>query len=169
MLREARSDVPSEILPGLFLGNGASSANARFFRHANITRVINCTDSLPNQLERTAEYHRVPVEDSIDADLLAHLDDALDVIARSRSRGDGVLVHCQQGVSRSASVVIAFCMREHGMDLREALQHVHQRRWVRPNEGFLMQLQTWHAAERRAADDSETWSEQHDARAKKTK
>ena len=48
------------------------------------------------------------------------------------------------GVSRSASTVIAFVMKQQGWSLDHALNHVRERRpIVQPNEGFLRQLQTY--------------------------
>lgn len=37
------------------------------------------------------------------------------------------LVHCQSGISRSATVVIAFMMKIHGMKLMDAYRHVFER------------------------------------------
>lgn len=45
------------------------------------------------------------------------------------------------GVSRSASTVIAYAMKEFGWSLEEALTFVKQRRSItRPNQGFMRQL-----------------------------
>jgi protein-tyrosine phosphatase len=52
-----------------------------------------------------------------------------------------VLVHCQQGISRSAAVVIYICMRLSGVRLKEAFLEVKQkRRVVLPNAGFMSEL-----------------------------
>jgi len=154
MLREACSDVPCEVLPRLFLGNAAASANALALQRAGVTHVLNATGNLPNHFEGILKYMRVPLEDSLDADLTPHLDGACDfissVLAEPSIRG-GVLVHCRQGVSRSASIVIAFCMRERGLRLDEALAIVSEARWVHPNEAFLKQLAAYEQTTTQAA------------------
>ena len=48
-----------------------------------------------------------------------------------------ILVHCQAGVSRSASIVIALVAKLYGLRYHEALQFVKNKRpIVNPNEGF---------------------------------
>lgn len=55
-----------------------------------------------------------------------------------------MLVHCKMGVSRSAATVLAYAMKQYGWSLEQALKHVQERRpIVRPNPGFLRQLQTY--------------------------
>lgn len=52
-----------------------------------------------------------------------------------------VLVHCAVGVSRSASLVLAYLMVHHGFTLLRAINEVKEHRWIFPNRGFLKQLQ----------------------------
>lgn len=54
------------------------------------------------------------------------------------------MVHCAYGVSRSATLVIAYVMHTNRWPYSKALQHVKQmREVVRPNRGFESQLVTW--------------------------
>ncbi|MEQ2168934.1 hypothetical protein GOODEAATRI_019769, partial [Goodea atripinnis] len=63
---------------------------------------------------------------------------------RDMKSGEAVLVHCKMGVSRSASTVIAYAMKQQHWSLEEALAYVRDRRSiVKPNDGFLKQLQTY--------------------------
>merc|ERR1711972_941019 len=53
-----------------------------------------------------------------------------------------LLVHCAMGKPRSASIVIAYIMREEGLSYEDALAAVQSiRRVVQPNTGFSHQLQ----------------------------
>lgn len=55
-----------------------------------------------------------------------------------------VLIHCQAGASRSATVMVAFLMHVAGLRARDALRYVQQRRPIaRPNEGFRHLLLKW--------------------------
>ena len=55
----------------------------------------------------------------------------------------GVLVHCDVGVSRSATAMVAYLMRTHRWSFKDALAYVEARRRIRPNENFKEQLQVW--------------------------
>ena len=52
------------------------------------------------------------------------------------------MVNCWQGASRSATVVLAFLMMHHDMELAATLAMIKSKRDIRPNNGFLKQLLT---------------------------
>lgn len=51
-----------------------------------------------------------------------------------------MFVHCYAGVSRSATVVLAYLMKEQGLTLSAAFKFVKARRFILPNDGFKAQL-----------------------------
>ena len=55
-----------------------------------------------------------------------------------------VFVHCQHGVSRSATIVIAYLMWARGLPYEQALDHVRNARpTINPNIGFACALLQW--------------------------
>ncbi|KAI5478223.1 tyrosine-protein phosphatase [Pseudohyphozyma bogoriensis] len=73
---------------------------------------------------------------------------AFDFIDTARERGENVLVHCQCGVSRSATVVIGWAMREAAEGRLDGVSGMHEAysfvkgksEWVGPNLGLVFQL-----------------------------
>lgn len=62
----------------------------------------------------------------------------------NRKEGSKVLVHCKMGISRSASVVIAYAMKAYSWDLKKALTYVQtKRQCIKPNSSFISQLETY--------------------------
>ncbi|KAK1804281.1 hypothetical protein P4O66_020014 [Electrophorus voltai] len=65
-------------------------------------------------------------------------------LQKNKKHGQAVLVHCKMGVSRSASTVMAFLMKQQGWGLDHALNYVRERRpIVQPNDSFFRQLQIY--------------------------
>lgn len=90
------------------------------------------------------DYFNVRVYDDEKTDLLKHWDNTFKYITRARREGSKVLVHCKMGVSRSASVVIAYAMKAYNLDFKEAQKLVKEKRsCIKPNKSFLSQLETY--------------------------
>ena len=88
----------------------------------------------------------VQVTDRVEAedDMRAALPDAVQQLGAWDVEEKKTLVHCQSGISRSATVVIAFMMKHRGMKLMEAYRAVWERRpAINPNDGFFRVLQDY--------------------------
>jgi atypical dual specificity phosphatase len=88
--------------------------------------------------------------DKVQQSLGPALRDGLPFIASVLCAPTGaVLVHCAHGASRSASVVAAHLMSTRGWTAAETLAYLREQRpVVRPNEGFVNQLEVWEEAMR---------------------
>ncbi|KAJ8481519.1 hypothetical protein ONZ45_g9981 [Pleurotus djamor] len=127
----------------LFLGNVTAARSSRSLTERRVTHILSvCTDAIPAELAESGLTHmRLPVEDVDYADLLVHLPRAVHFIDQALRGGGNVLVHCSQGLSRSAAVVAAYLMFSHRVNMTQALEMIRRRRpqiWVNP--GFQEQL-----------------------------
>jgi len=158
---------PSRILPFLYLGNLEHAGNAGMLEAIGITHVVSVGESLiscqpgsdpmygmigPNTLSTAYYEGRIKVLDLNDV-----RDDGNDplrpLIARAcawiedaRMQGGTVLVHCRVGVSRSASIVIAYMMQQQRMGLMDAYLLTRARRLnvlIQPNLRFFHELFGW--------------------------
>ncbi|EDS29562.1 conserved hypothetical protein [Culex quinquefasciatus] len=136
----------SKLLRNLYLCGG-SAASVPTMQQLGVTLVINATteQELPNTplpCDETTGYMRVPVKDNREADLDRYFNEVADRIEQESVRVGGVtLVHCVAGVSRSASLCLAYLIKYHRMSLKDAYNHVKARRpQIRPNVAFVKHL-----------------------------
>jgi len=140
--------VVSPILPGkLFLSGITAASSPETLKEYEITHVLSIvTTSEAPTLPEGIKHLIIPLSDTSTSNLLQTLPDATTFIksAFRESKNAKVLVHCVEGVSRSASIVIAYLMSERGMSFSQALRIVKRRRAVvSPNPGFVRQLSEW--------------------------
>lgn len=132
---------PVEILPGLFLGDSMHSSQQDLLKEMGITSLLNVSTG-KNFFESEFEYMNIPVNDNDTADLSCWFQQAINFIDNARDSGGKVLVHCHAGISRSATVCIAYLMYKNNDSLEKAFDHVRSRRGViSPNLNFMQQLQ----------------------------
>ncbi|XP_069034666.1 dual specificity protein phosphatase 2 [Embiotoca jacksoni] len=132
---------PVELLPFLFLGSAIHSSRRETLAAAGITAVLNVSSTCPNFYEGEFQYLRLTVEDNLAADIKACFSTAIAFIDSVKQSGGRVFVHCQAGISRSATICLAYLMHTQRVRLDEAFDFVKQRRHViSPNLGFMGQL-----------------------------
>jgi dual specificity phosphatase 12 len=97
----------------LIFSSISAARSSRSLSERRISHIVSvCTDHIPAELPESGLAHlRIPVEDVDYADLLIHLPTAVRFIDHAIRHHGVVLVHCVQGLSRSATVVAAYCKR----------------------------------------------------------
>jgi len=132
----------TEILPYLYLGNECDAADAELLQRHQITHVLNVTSNIPFRCEHLILTNkRLSASDSAIQDIRQYFSEALSFIDDAQKSGGKILVHCQAGVSRSPTIVIAYLMHQRGMTLMDAFHYVRARRSiVAPNLSFMGQL-----------------------------
>ncbi|KAJ7905910.1 dual specificity phosphatase [Mycena leptocephala] len=134
----------------LYLGSMAAVHDTdllRTHRIAHLVQVLEVPWMPQGDNDAGVACYRIDIQDRSSAALQPHLEAACNYIRTSLAHGDNVLVHCQQGVSRSASIVIAYLIRDRAMTYDAAFDLVKRRRQcIRPNAGFVKTLQEWESA-----------------------
>ncbi|KAH7319318.1 protein-tyrosine phosphatase-like protein [Rhexocercosporidium sp. MPI-PUGE-AT-0058] len=133
-----------------------SSRDCKILGEHNITAVVSLSRGLwvhwsqPWYKEIIPEGNHLfrKCEDSMTQDLLLELADICDFIKQRLDSSCGsVLVHCDRGVSRSATAVIAYIMQTYQYNLATGLAFMGGKRRIKPNENFKEQLEVWGAVE----------------------
>uniref|UniRef100_A0A671MDQ4 Dual specificity protein phosphatase 26 n=2 Tax=Sinocyclocheilus anshuiensis TaxID=1608454 RepID=A0A671MDQ4_9TELE len=128
-----------EVWPSLYI-----EENCAEIRRHRFTHVLNCAHSSRRGGEiydgMGITYMGIDAYDSPTYDMSANFNKAAEFIHTALKEGGKILVHCHVGVSRSATIVLAYLMLKHNMTLVEAIQKVKEGRGVFPNRGFLRQL-----------------------------
>ncbi|XP_050090933.1 dual specificity protein phosphatase 18 [Anopheles aquasalis] len=134
----------SRLLKNLYLCGG-SAASVAMMQKLGVTFVINVT--MPTELTDTplpasdTRYLRLPVKDNREANLERYFHEVADLIEEESNANGVTLVHCVAGISRSATLCLAYLMKHHRMSLKDAYNHIKDKRpQVRPNVSFVKQL-----------------------------
>ncbi|KAI7688090.1 hypothetical protein SSS_08051 [Sarcoptes scabiei] len=137
-------EEPSKILDYLYLGSEWNASNFEELKGKGVQKILNVTSEIDNYFPGYFDYYNIRVEDDEATNMLRHLNDTYYYIRKAKDEGVKVLVHCKKGISRSASVVVAYIMKEKSYDLNKALHFVrNQRSSIRPNPAFLEQLEIY--------------------------
>ncbi|KAM9117995.1 protein phosphatase Slingshot homolog 2 isoform 2-T2 [Pangshura tecta] len=137
-------DSPTQIFDHVFLGSEWNASNLEDLQNRGVRYILNVTREIDNFFPGVFEYHNIRVYDEEATDLLAYWNDTYKFISKAKKNGSKCLVHCKMGVSRSASTVIAYAMKEYGWNLDRAYDHVKERRTVtKPNPSFMRQLEEY--------------------------
>ncbi|ANZ76278.1 BA75_02604T0 [Komagataella pastoris] len=170
-----KGSLPSRILPHLYLGSLNHANDLPLLNELGITRIVGvgewaewmtympytqrkthsgCSilslshgaqtpDGIPSMIKQMLAFD---IKDDGVGTLTETINDALDFIQTAYEQNEKVLVHCQVGVSRSASLCIAEVMKRLNVSLPRAYLYVRVRRLnviIQPNLRLLYELYTW--------------------------
>ncbi|CAE8597661.1 unnamed protein product [Polarella glacialis] len=138
----SRDAEAHEIADGIFLGSVKAATDSKALERWKITHILVVDPTSSILWPSRFSYKRVKLDDVPTANLLEVLPEALSFLGEAQLRRGPVLIHCTRGISRSASVVIAFLMLFKRLSYKEAKSRVEAKRvMIYPNIGFQVQLQ----------------------------
>ncbi|KAF9175746.1 hypothetical protein BGX21_011594 [Mortierella sp. AD011] len=154
---------PVSILPHLYLGAEHNALDVNTLSKLGITAVLNVAieiatasrqqhqseinnpastgDRIVKTMQGKSIHYKNLSWSHHQGNLQSEFPTAFAFIEETKSKGGKVLVHCQLGVSRSASLVIAYVMKSLHMNLTEAYDFVKNRsNVISPNMSLMYQL-----------------------------
>jgi protein tyrosine phosphatase len=134
----------SKITDNLYISDICSAMNKDKLKEEGITDIL-CTilgvyPIYPDEFK----YKNIHVRDTEEEDIEKYFEECGEYIDNVIRNNGKILVHCSYGISRSATIVIAYLMKYKGMRLNEAYKYVKDRRdIIEPNMGFKIKLDTY--------------------------
>ncbi|XP_071104834.1 dual specificity protein phosphatase 3-like [Haliotis cracherodii] len=138
-----------EVYDNLLVGEESIARDLVQLRRLGVTHILNAAHGVDIYHVNTNEdmYRKIKVTfkgieaiDHMSFNLYPFFQESADFIEKALDNGGKILVHCIQGVSRSATLAVAFLMLKRHMTVKDALRFVRSHREVCPNTGFLQQL-----------------------------
>ena len=130
------------IIDNIYLGDSVAGGDEEYLKSYNITAVVNCAVDFDSYF-KDIKYIELKLYDDASQSLFPKLEVAYKFIKLNSQ--NNILVHCILGMSRSASVVIFYLMKEKKWDYDTCFEFIRERRpVVLPIEGFENQLREYY-------------------------
>jgi len=131
----------------LFISGEIEARDIDFLKTHGITAIISIQlKKLPQDVVGFiegldgGEYLHISISDTVNVNIMEHFDRAIKFINENKT----TLVHCQAGISRSATLCLAYMIQKHKLTLDEAFQQLKKcRKCIGPNFSFLGQLKSF--------------------------
>lgn len=134
----------TRITDRIFLGNYLDAQNEEFLNQNQIDLVINVAVEIPKPNYKYVNpwYYKYRLYDIPEQNILHYSKFVYDLIEEFLSKSNkNILIHCRAGISRSASLLIAYLMKKNHWNLDQAYWFVKRKRdIIQPNTGFVNQL-----------------------------
>ena len=133
----------NEIIENIYVGNYAFALNKKLLLENKITHILNCGNGLKNFYEKEGifKYKQIPLYDSKTQNLIQFVNEINNFIEEGSINNNKVLIHCGEGVSRSAAVCLMYLITKKGLCYTKARETFEKKRaGCCPNNGFVAQL-----------------------------
>ena len=128
-----------EITENLYLGNLSAAEDIDKLKELGIKKILSVLEEInwPKYEDSQFMHKALSIQDVDKQNIIKYFSECLHFIKGD----DKVLVHCVNGINRSASIVIAYLMWTKKMTFKDAFEFVERKRFIFPNFGFREQLQ----------------------------
>ena len=131
-------DCINKITDKIYLGDIDGAREINYLKKQGIKYIINLAGTMfsPEYEEGLFVRKMIEIMDFPKENIFQYFKECIDFIEKA----DKIYIHCMAGVSRSASIVIAYIMWKEHKNYNEAFAFVKKYRFIYPNFGFVYQL-----------------------------
>ena len=135
---------PSKIFNWLYLGSYQNACNNNDLKDLKINYILNCAAECQNKNYPEINYFKAKINDFPNFNISLFFNKTNDFINKAKLSGKNILIHCQLGISRSTTCLIAYMIKYLGYNTVSAMQFIKNKRpQIMPNFGFLQQLKNY--------------------------
>ena len=135
---------PSKIFNWLYLGSYQNACNNNDLKDLKINYILNCAAECQNKNYPEINYFKAKINDFPNFNISLFFNKTNDFINEAKLSGKNILIHCQLGISRSTTCLIAYMIKYLGYNTVSAMQFIKNKRpQIMPNFGFLQQLKNY--------------------------
>lgn len=147
-LSTINSSVSSSLVcaPVIYLGTCNQAKNLETYEKLQISSIINLSMDKQLNLPAGLDDLTIVLPDEKDSDISQYFSETTEFIKKrvTEDWNGNLFIFCQMGISRSSTVLIAFLISFYKISLLDAVDKLREvRSIVKPNVGFLRQLQQW--------------------------
>jgi len=104
---------PSVVIDNfLYHGNLGHASNTNLLNQIGIRHIVNvCDCPLDKKITDNFNVLWINLYDELKTDIKKHFDETNEFLYNCKEKNEKVLVHCQMGISRSSSIVLAYLMK----------------------------------------------------------
>ena len=145
MKLEMFANAMSELYPGLYVAGDIIARDKALLKAKGITHVVNCAGNVcGNYHPEEFRYLSYFLKDSNTESIECIFYETTQFIDAALESGGKVLVHCQQGVSRSVTVCLSYIIFKEHKSFDTVFKEAREKRGISsPNFGFQVQLMWW--------------------------
>ena len=105
----------------------------------NISCILVCGSELECKFQNKFKYLKIDLNDHTEDSIIPYIDKCIQFINENKNKR--IFIHCNAGISRSPSIIIAYLIKSLNYSFKDAFNLVKSKRNIKPNEKFLQELQ----------------------------
>ncbi len=134
------------VIDGVYIGSQDAAFNLPGLNECKITHILNVATGIRNAFPEQYKYLNIELLDVPETNIRKVFTSTNEFIQQALVGNGRVLIHCNAGISRSSTIVLAYLLGIHHMNYEDAYQLLKTARSnIRPNDGFVQQLKEYAA------------------------